>query len=145
MHHIIKKQIFNLLLGTEQDAFYLQNKVSNYNQQQIIPILQKVFNAICANDESIYIDRLEIDLGNVSVKEIKNDQWANLFEAKLKEKLRKISSENEDGVTVMREPQSFSIFRQWLFSMNNGYLPWNAAQVNETWYAKVLESIATDH
>jgi contractile injection system tape measure protein len=145
MHHIIKKQIFNLLLGAGQDAFYLQHRISNYNQQKIILILQKIFDEMCANDESIYIDRLEIDLDNISVKEIQNDQWADLFEAKLKEKLNKISGPGEDREIVLREPQSFSIFRQWLFSMNNGYLPWNAGPVDDAWYKMVLESIATDH
>src|ERR1700709_1494052 len=103
MHHVIKKQVFNLSLETEQDVFYLQHRVSNYNQREIVLVLQKVFDEMCADGQSIYIDKLEIDLGDISVKEIQNDQWAGLFEARLRHQLKKISNVNERGRSVVLE------------------------------------------
>jgi hypothetical protein len=145
MHHLIKKQVFSLTLDTGQDAFYVQHKVSNYNQREIIAVLQKIFDEICIDDQVIYIDKLEIDLGNISISEIQNDSWAHLLEESLREKLTKMPTANEKGNLIVYEPGMSGIFRQWLFSMKNGYLPWNAGQINKTWYLKVLEAIASDY
>jgi len=144
MNHIIKKQVFDLLLDSEKEAFYLQHKVSNYNQQKILSVLQKVFDELCPNDNSFYIDHLEIDLGKIPITKIKTDQWAEVFEEQLREQLKDLSI-SEDSQIIVSTPNPNSVFKQWLFTMQNGYLPWNVSAISDQWYQKVLESIASNH
>src|SRR5579871_963569 len=145
MHHIVKKQVFDLTLPAEQNAFELQHRISSYNQQEIISVLQKVFDEISADDENLYIDKLIIDLGNISLKKINSNNWADIIEMELRKQLKNISATPENKKNFLRLPKTTSIFRQWMFSMQNGYLPWNSSVVNDTWYTQVLEAIATEH
>ena len=70
MQHIIKKQIIDLSLERGLDAFRIQQQVSNYYLEKIVPLLQVAFDAASDEEEIISIDNLKIDLGTINIKEI---------------------------------------------------------------------------
>jgi hypothetical protein len=144
VRHIIKKQIIQIELNSQQEAFRVQHLVSEHYWKEIVPILQKVFDSITSENEIIRLEHLEIDLGVISIKDIEQGKWVDKLETILKKQLDKILHEAHADEAVHRESGSRSVFRQWLFYMEHGYLPWNVWHANESWYAQTLRAFATD-
>lgn len=147
MQHIIKKQIIQLRLNSRQDAFYIQNRMSEHYRHDLMPVMEILFDEAAATDETLYIDSLEIDLGVLTEKEIGRPTWDDdilvLLTNQLREKLRQHST----GIkkTSEQQPASTDVSRQWLFYMQRGYLPWNLLETGTGWKQKVLESLSTDY
>jgi hypothetical protein len=145
MNHLIKRQIISLTLATERGAFQLQHRISQLHQAEILLVLQRVLDEMSSEGEVIYIDRLEIDLGSLPLKQIMEAGWVQLLEEGIRRQLHEMLDAREGGEGIVRRTERSGVFDQWLFSMERGYLPWNAGRTDEDWYLKVLEAIATDH
>ena len=61
--HIIGKQIIELGLGPEQDAFGMQQEVSWILQNQVMPRLETLLDRMISPDLVVRLDQLEVDLG----------------------------------------------------------------------------------
>lgn len=144
MHHLIKKQIIDLTLRNKKNSFHLQNLVGEQYRRDILPSLEKLFDEISGEDEIIQLDKLEIDLGIISEKDIERNSWKEKLISNISEQINKKISSSSPEQLIFRGAKSLGICRQWLFYIQNGYLPWNAIQVNETWKSKVLEALAVD-
>ena len=145
MQHIIKKQVIELQIDKDLDAFKIQQQVSNHYLQQIVPTLQKEFDAITNEDEILIIDKLEIDLGTISATEINSIKTDNAFIKKtLEQTIEHIKKEKAFGGMNKLNTMPANSYRQWFFYMQKGYLPWNVLQPNEKWYIEVLQQLATD-
>lgn len=146
MKHIIRKQIIYLGIDRRLDAFGVQHDMSVFYWHHLIPLLEKVFNELCKDDETIILDSLEIELGEIVDKEMKHqweiDKLLRKIEGQLNEKIK---FKNGSDTITSRQPRSLTAFMQWLFYMENGYLPWNAMQPDNDWHKKVLESAATEY
>ena len=143
MQHIIKKQVINLSLDKKLDAFHIQQLVSNYYWNKIVPVLQQAFDAASNEDETISLDTLEIDLGIINVKEIEKGDWEEKVFKKISEQLILVKRGLSFKENVKKKSRVFNISEQWIFYMQHGYLPWNVLKINQDWY-KVLESFAAD-
>jgi len=123
----------------------MQQQMSGHYWRDILPTMASVFDELSNNEEIIRIDRLEIDLGVLSEKDINQSSWdGTILEAIRKQLYEKIGG-RKPNPWVTREPRAISACRQWLFYMQKGYLPWNALEVNEGWYNVVLETLAVDY
>jgi len=140
MQHIIKKQIIDLSLERGLDAFRIQQQVSNYYLEKIVPLLQVAFDAASDEEEIISIDNLEIDLGTINIKEIEKGDWDEKVFKKISEQLIHI----KHRLKAKKKTRPLSISDQWIFYMQHGYLPWNVLEINEDWYNKTLEAFASD-
>nr|MDQ6889765.1 contractile injection system tape measure protein [Bacteroidota bacterium] len=87
MQHIIKKQIINLSLDKKLDAFHIQQLVSNHYWNKIAPLLERAFDAVSNEEETISLDTLELDLGVINVKEIEKGNWEEQVFKKIAEQL----------------------------------------------------------
>lgn len=144
MQHLIKKQVIELNLLKEADAFKMQQAVSGHYRQNILPLLEQVFDELSNEEEIIRIDRMDIDLGWFSEEDIFKNTWDRTLILKIKEQLHeKVATKLKDK-TTSREAKALNACRQWLFYMQKGYLPWNSLETNETWYKQVLEALAVD-
>lgn len=145
MRHVINKQILELNLDHTTDAFRMQHLVSEHYWKDLVPLLERVFNELSVEEETISIDHLEIDLGSLTPMEIEQTTWSKSYlqelAGHLKEQLLKAASSR----SAFREAKAVSIGRQWLFYMQHGYLPWNAPAISQDWYNSVLEALATDY
>lgn len=144
MQHIIKKQLIELTLDKRLNHFHIQHLVSKHYHNDIIPVLQKVFDKIGNEDQIIELDKLEIDLGILTEKSIEKNEWTALLQNKIEELLTKIIESKAPADPAHSKPKRLSIFKQWFFYMQNGYLPWNALKAGEGWYQQVLEALAID-
>lgn len=142
--HIIRKQVLDLKLSSSEGAFQLQQQAGNYYHHQLLPVLEKIFDELCGPDETIQMDKLEINLGVLKVKNIEatvwNDEIYQLLKKQISEQIGKPGSKK----IVTHIAAKDNAGRQWLFYMQHGYLNWNTILPDEKWYSGVLESLATD-
>lgn len=144
MEHIIKKQVIELSLDKKLDAFYIQQKVSNHYYAKILPLLLRAFDAASSDDELITIERLEVNIGTIDLKELEKDTWVAKIFTNLTEQLIPVSLGLISPIKTESKSRQLSHAGQWMFYMRHGYLPWNALEINEAWYKNVLEAFATD-
>lgn len=144
MQHIIKKQIINLSIDKKIDSFYLQQKISVAFWSKIVPLFEKIFDAVSLENETIRLDKLEIELGTINVKQIEKGNFEELVFKKINEQLTTLKYGSASKIKAVKEPTQLSISGQWIFYMRHGYLPWNTLKINAEWYKNVLESFASD-
>lgn len=142
--HMIRRQVLALKFPKSAPAFEWQHEMSRYYHHQLVPLLEKACNDLCAEGEVIQLDSVTIDLGILRFKDIKAGKSEDIIYALLLEQLRKhipaaLRISAKAGNTIR-----LSVARQWLFYMQKGYLPWNTLKADLTWYNHVLEAFATD-
>lgn len=146
MQHIIKKQIIHLFIDRKLDAFRMQHLVSGHYWHEVVPALEKLFDEVSHEHEIIYIDKMEIDLGTITEREISRQPWSEVLLSVITEQFREKLTTGPSGSEPMLRVQSKSagICQQWLFYIQHGYLPWNILQIDEAWKHQVLEALAID-
>jgi len=144
MQHLVKKQVIDITCSKRTDAFRMQQLLSNHYWQDVLPLLSTVFNEISDEGEIVRIDKLEIDLGLISEKEMSEVQWNEEILSRIRSQLYEKLGGKEKDQLVVHEVARMSICKQWLFYMQKGYLPWNVLRIDEAWYFKVLEVLASD-
>jgi hypothetical protein len=93
--HIINRQFMELTIPERGRAQPIQNKTSEIVKYKLQPALDDLFSKLSAADEIIRIDKLVIDLGNISENEIDKV----LVERSLKEISAKITQIKATGLT----------------------------------------------
>ena len=144
MQHLINRQTIHLLLTKGADGFQIQQHVSRHYWKDIVPLMASLFDELSNSEEVIRIDRLEIDLGTLSEKDINQSSWEDAILSAVRKQLYEKMGEKQRSPWIIREPKVISTCRQWLFYMQKGYLPWNAVVVDAAWYNIVLETLAVD-
>ena len=87
MRHVIKKQVIDLRIRNKKDAYRLQQLASEQYHKNVITVLQKAFDKVYGDGEVVRIDRLEIDLGVLTEKEIEKGIWETMIFKILTEQL----------------------------------------------------------
>ena len=70
MPHFIRTQILDVLISRSAEAFHLQHALSSFFYRSILPELEILFDRLVPGQEVIKLDRLEIDLGDITEEEI---------------------------------------------------------------------------
>jgi len=144
MPHIIKQQLIDLSLDNGSNAFRIQHLFGEHYRNEIIPILETVFNEYCGEDEVLQVDRLEIDLGIIREVDLEKNRWDDVLLAAFRASLRENMTALSVTKRLVRRSVPMNHCMQWISYMQTGYLPWNTLQSNEAWYQAVLETLATD-
>lgn len=142
MKHIIKKQVLDLHMDRRMDPFAIQQQVSDHFYQDLVPVMGKLFDKLVAEDTVVRLDKLELNLGAISINKINNGAWVQLVQQILEEELKRAiqRADKTDGALV--QPLHLSSFEQWCYFMEHGFLPWNAGKPSPEWHSQVLESLA---
>lgn len=144
MKHIIKKQIIDLTLAKKLDAFSIQQKISDQYHAKIVPLLQQAFDAISSEDEVITIDRLEVNIGTINLKELEKAEWTEKIFKSVSEQLIPLPYELKPQMKIVKNMLRLSDAHKWIFYMRHGYLSWNVLEINGDWYKNILEAFAAD-
>jgi hypothetical protein len=142
MKHLIGQQIFELKLDSEAEAAQMQHNISDLYWKELVPALDRLFSELSTADQTIEIDRLEIDLGQLSPGELR----AEIIIPVLEDQIRKYLEENppeSSSDKVRYKKKEVSIFEQWLFFLEYGYFPWNLDQSPENWTKKLIEYLVS--
>jgi hypothetical protein len=150
MKHVIRKQLITLQLAAEQDAFAVQQKAKEYFYDQIAPALEKVLDELSLPGETISIDRIEIDLGDLGWKNntliADNEHIYRALKQSFSDKLSAEGRLKKNNVhPVIIRSRSAHACEQWLYYMENGVLPWALQSTHEEWLEQVIHELAIDH
>jgi hypothetical protein len=144
MRHLIKKQIIELRLDKRLNYYQVQQKISDRYWNEMLPLLEKEFNAVSGENKLVEIDKFELELGEVSAEKIGANDWMEEIRKKIEEKLAALTNpgSSQYGVRILERREG--IISQWFFYMDHGFLTWNTEQIDEKWHYNVLEALATD-
>jgi hypothetical protein len=135
-HHIQKQKLF-FDFPTEEKAIEWNKDASSFYYAEVLPILNQLFNKHIPSDQLYSIDSLEIDLGKVHSRDIKEILF-KLLEAKLaniqtngqSEDVLKTFDHEADKVAKPysvsvkgNQEQLLDVFYTFL---DYGILPWNS-------------------
>ncbi len=143
--HIIHKVCVEVKTSSEKQAIRIKNEISAFLQQELFPLLEKLFEGYATQDSIVRFDKLEV---NISTKNPKA-QWSDSKEQILKETIQKLratlesetkknrtkkiefkeakesynhhESRSISEVTLSSTQNTFDVI---LFFVQNGYLPW---------------------
>jgi hypothetical protein len=142
MKHVIRTQIIDVTTTRKDDVFELQQMLSDLFYQTILPVLEKVFDELTPGSEIIQIDKIEIQLGVLNVRDLSSFKWnetiTEIITADLES--RQYSADNRD----FRKSESLSAAEQWLYYMKHGHLPWNMVRTDKQWLNTVLAGLASE-
>ena len=125
--HLIESAVLNISYANEELALSQNSELETFAKSRFLEIVGEVFDEISGPDTVLYFDKLEIDLGEISLAYFFDD-----FGVRLKEKVRETleheilqyqinATENHYQKPVKRS--EFDVLCQFLAT---GRLPWNA-------------------
>jgi len=132
--HFIEKQKLDFKFTSEQKAKDWNKSTATFNDQEIIPVLEELFNKHIPADRWYSIATLEVDLGEISSRELRTVLFKKI-EAELMSCLNKSNVSNNfaadvqsvlptKGMTVKNSIQKvLEIFYTFL---DHGILAWNS-------------------
>ena len=121
MTHLIEKQTVELRLKRADDAFELQQRMSAFCNNQLMPALENLFNRLAPAHKHIRLDKLEIDLGKVSENKLMSKDFLDNI---LQQIERAIEMQILDNQAIVIQEQETNVFKMWLYFLENGRLPW---------------------
>jgi hypothetical protein len=135
--HIIHKQTVTLEMPESKDSILLQDKVSHLLRGDLNNAMEAVFDRISANGEVIRIDKLRLDLGEISPANFEVEFKSRLID-ELTKAMPGIRSENSNNAIVLKPVESLATMLRYF--LEYGRLPWYAGskQMPE-WEAEILE------
>jgi hypothetical protein len=104
MKHHIEKMIVDLYLNKQENAYELQQKVSQLFRKDLEKITDKVLSEYSDKRTTIHIPTLEIDLGNIRESHFELD-FVKQYETELRKVIRAAVSKIETNPTYRRERQ----------------------------------------
>ena len=107
--HIIKKQIIELNLSSQEGAFELQNEVSRIYRLKVIPLIDNLLSQFSDADKIHRINTLEINLGNIDINNLEQELIDKITE-QIKQQLAKTISLSSSSWST--QPQSKTELRE---------------------------------
>jgi hypothetical protein len=126
--HKIKQLHFKLKVSDETGSLMLQKQLSQLFYQQLLPVIEQVLEQFDQRDEVICIEKLELDLGKLSLEQLPQE-WVMHTQVQLQQKLTEVFNQTEHSQLQRYSQQQ----RQWQlleYYCLHGALPWWAEQQN---------------
>lgn len=144
---MIRKQIIELQLDEGHNAFPIQQATRDYYNDQVSPALERIFDELSSGDETVLIDQLEIDLGDLGWKNGGFTLDSTSIYQILKERIRNLIPLSgmpsvHKNFTTRSTPENACL--QWFHYMETGILPWGLKQIDQQWLEKVIHQLAID-
>lgn len=137
MRHIIHKQTVTLELPESKDSNLFQDKVSHLLRSDLNGAMENIFDRISAGGEVIRIDKLLLDLGEITPANFEAEFKSRLIE-ELTKALPDIRAEASGNAIVLRPVESLAAMLQYF--LEYGRLPWYAGSKQiQTWETEILE------
>ncbi|MFC4873931.1 contractile injection system tape measure protein [Negadavirga shengliensis] len=136
--HIILRQILDFTLPKTVDAFQLQKEIGELSQKKLQPALEKLFDKYAGADEVIQIDRLDIDIGAQRWLP-SGDAFVEVIVKAVEEQLN--ATIRGDKGEIKRKSSQQTLFEEWTYFLEYGYLPHNAAKNTPAYFQSVIPEI----
>lgn len=137
--HIIQCQVFDLILPKERGAYALQNFISQEYQQKVLPQLAEYLDEKIPTDQVIRVDRLELDLGQISLEGFE-ERLLTALKSALEGRIAEANTSSAPA-HVRQQCSADNWMEALHFYLQTGTLPWWAKlEPNQR-----LESILFEH
>jgi hypothetical protein len=143
--HIIQKAHLKLKVGDQKHAYEVQSQVITLFQQQGIPALERELDRLVPADQMITLDRLELDLGNIRLEELR-EKLPQLLALKVQEELGRLMAEESaasKAAKLERVDDATADLEILMRFLETGTLGWEVDQSSRSpqqLFARLLES-----
>lgn len=120
--HQIGKVVLNLNFSSEKEALQVQNSFPTAFENRVKSMLDDVFNDFSANGETVVIDKIDLNLGEISLV-----NFDESLKKQLRQKLSETIMENQakPGIEKVSRISSSNLpYEILLFFIEYGHLPW---------------------
>lgn len=97
--HLIGKQIMEIEINSSQEAYAIQQKMSQLIWKELTPRMNALFDTIVGEDQVLYFDSIEIDIGYINPNNLDTNKIINkiieLLEYKIRKEIPNISSKTD--------------------------------------------------
>lgn len=123
--HHIQQQLINLDWFNVAEPRQLKDQLAKFARQQLLPQMELVFDELTRDGRLIQFDKVVIDLGDIYASNWQQT-FCEKFVVQLKEQLFQHTSDRQlPGENIEDEVQGAEIiFKQFLFFLHHGRLPW---------------------
>ena len=66
--HLINTQVVQLEVDTSQDAYAMQHRISKWVQQELNPLIEKLFDRLIPEDRMLRLDQVVLDVGSITLE-----------------------------------------------------------------------------
>lgn len=143
MTHIIRQQFLQVEVnGLESDGLALQRRLPDVCHYWLTPALERVLDRYVSPQEHLYIERLEIDAGTLSLERLEQDLTESVANA-IEKLLANLSTTKESLPTLVsgkveHKTEQQSIHEAFIYFLKTGSLPWSFRLPAETRLEQVL-------
>jgi hypothetical protein len=123
--HIVSTFSWDTVFDDREQAFALQERLSDWCGLHLQKEVEKVFNRLCPADQTWKIDRLEIDLGVIDIENLESDLLAKIgryLEMRLREMIL-YTNNSTKGIEITSA--AVSAHEMIAYFLLHGILPWN--------------------
>jgi hypothetical protein len=130
MIHIIRQQYLHVEVnGVESDGLALQGRLSDIYQHWLMPALEQILDRLAPSNEHLYIERLEINAGTLSLERLEQELTETVVSA-LEKLLPDPSMKGEllpalVSGKVQRKTERQSLHEAFVYFLKTGSLPWS--------------------
>ncbi|MDN3514415.1 MAG: contractile injection system tape measure protein [Candidatus Brocadia sp.] len=130
MNHIIQKQYLHVELnGTESDGMALQRSLPDMLQHRLLPAIEQVLECFTPQEGHLFIERLEIDAGTMTLEQLEHKLVESVAQA-LEKSLRGHTSPGELPAmaisgNIRHKTGQQSISEALIYFLKTGSLPWS--------------------
>jgi hypothetical protein len=144
--HTIRKFTLQLQLPAGHETYPLQRRCSDIIKQELVTGLDGLLKTYFDESEVIKIQRIELDLGNITAADLEN-VFADKCLHKLSEKFKTIALQKKSGeITIKRVDKKQNVIDQFIYFLTHGQLPSLARLPSlAEWRKEVLNAITEKH
>ncbi len=141
-----------LEISSSTNVYAIQQTISDMVWGALVPEMGRLFDRMVGKKEIVRLDKIEIDLGEISLQENNTkaivDQIVKLLEEQcngaIREIVRQKRSSSEGLERQSQQPLRKHHFSLWLYWLEHGKLPTYAVAPKENWLNGVLETLALE-
>lgn len=124
--HIIQKLFIELSVPCSEDTFGLSQRLEQLLQERLYPKLEPVFDRLSGSGQWMELDKLEIDLGELSMQQ-NDDQWLDQAYKQFRDIIESAVASASQTTAKDRPHQQIDCLAYFL---QQGHLPWWAGELD---------------
>jgi len=136
----IQKVKFEFAMENEESAFDLYSGWDSFYHSLFVKVVEKVLSAYDQNEVHLYIETLELNLGEIPRDEF-YEKFPVLLEEKLEELMQKLSIQ-ENSEEMKKTAKHVLFFETFTYYLIHGFYPWpgnNTSDDFKTLFPKIIK------
>ncbi len=128
--HRIQRQVVEVTIGGGASAPAIQSRIADAYWNRTVGELEAVFDQVAGPDRLLRLERLEVDLGQIT-----GTDWEPEFRRRLVQELTHSLTQHKSTSEASRRavPTSAALLEAWQFYLVHGRLPWWAQPPDAPW------------